>query len=240
MGFNADDMYQIFKKYCHKIKYVDMINIIKLVLGLIFTRRICINGLNNGSQIEDLINKMSKEKGIYKMSDIKKYLVIPAVDLCKGNVVCFTSYPPKRVVADCIEYIYDIEIGKAVRASCSYPVIFSPCNYNKYKLIDGGIRENVPWKELKKLGASKVLSIVFDSDTEQNCQRNLIEVASRSINLLCRELSNYEMEGADYVLKIKSDKIGLLDIKKIDELHELGYQQTKKLIAKIKDQMYSK
>ena len=54
--------------------------------------------------------------------------------------------------------------------------------------------------------------------------------------MLCRELSNYELDGADFTLKIKSDKVGLLDMKKVDKLYELGYKQTKekvKLINKI-------
>lgn len=123
-----------------------------------------------------------------------------------------------------------MNIGKAVRASCSYPVVFSPCTYKDVKLIDGGIRENIPWKELKALGADKVISIIFDDEVDYNCDRNLVEVAGRSINLLCRELSNYEMEGADYVLKIKSDKVGLLDMKKIDELYEIGYKQMRNYI----------
>ena len=134
---------------------------------------------------------------------------------------------------DKITYINDINIGKAVRASCSYPVVFSPCPYKNIKLIDGGIRENVPWKELKTLGADKVFCIMFEDDENQNCDKNLVEVAGRSINLLCKELSNYEMEGADYVLKIRSDKIGLLDMKKMDELYQLGYEQTKERINKI-------
>ena len=120
-----------------------------------------------------------------------------------------------------------------MRASCSYPVVFSPCNYNNTKLIDGGIRENVPWKELKSVGADKVISIIFDTENDSTCDKNLIEVAGHSISLLCRELSNYEMEGADYVIKIKSEKTGLLDMKKIDELYELGYNQMKKHINKI-------
>lgn len=73
-----------------------------------------------------------------------------------------------------------------------------------------------------------MINIMFDDEVEHNCDKNLVEVAGRSISLLCRELSNYEMEGADYVLKIKSDKVGLLDMKKIDELYELGYKQMKK------------
>ncbi len=233
MGFQADEMYKIFKKYCKKIKYVDMKNIFKLIFGLIFTGRIVIDGLNNGKQIEKLVNQIGKMKGIHDISDIKKSLIIPSVELCKGNVICFTSCHVRKSFSDNIEYVNDIEIGKAVRASCSYPVVFSPCTYQNKKLIDGGIRENVPWKEVKALGAEKVISIMFDDKISNNCDKNLVEVAGRSINLLCRELSNYEMDGADYILKIKSDKVGLLDMNKIDELYELGYKETKKYSHKI-------
>ena len=233
MGFSAEEMYKIFKKYCNKIKYVDVLNIFKLIIGLIFTGQIQIDGLNSGKQIEKLINKMGKIKNINNISDIQKPLVIPSVNLCKGEVICFTSCQLKEEnSSDKITYINDINIGKAVRGSCSYPVIFSPCSYKNIKLIDGGIRENVPWKELKTLGANKVLSIIFEDDENQNCDKNLVEVAGRSIGLLCKELSNYEMEGADSVLKIKSDKVSLLDMKKIDELYQLGYKQMKEYINK--------
>ncbi|MCI8444512.1 MAG: hypothetical protein HFJ37_05085 [Clostridia bacterium] len=232
-GFTADEMYAIFKKYCKKIKYVDVGNIIKLVLGLLFTGRIVINGLNSGKQIEKLIHKVCSKKGIFYIEDIKIPLVIPSVDLCNGEVICFTSCHLRNHVLDNTVFVNDIEIGKAVRASCSYPVIFSPCSYQNTKLIDGGIRENVPWKELKYLGADQVINIVFDEKKNDICNKNIVEVAGRSIHLLCRELSNYEMEGSDFTLRINSEKIGLLDMKKIDELYELGYRQMKKNINKI-------
>ena len=48
------------------------------------------------------------------------------------------------------------------------------------------------------------------------------------------------MQGADCTLTIKTDKIGLLDTKKIDELYNLGYNAAKQNINKIKKCMVNK
>ena len=49
-----------------------------------------------------------------------------------------------------------------------------------------------------------------------------------------KELSKYEIDGSDYLIKIKSKKGSLLDMSKIDEFYELGYRQTKRFLKENK------
>lgn len=229
-GYSPDEIYSIFKKYAHKIKYVDFRNIFKCIYGLLFKRQIIINGLNTGNIIEKIIDKSCNSKGIVKISDIKKPLLIPCIDLHTGKIYFFVSTLKRTAFSDEIIYSDNITIGKAVRASCSYPGIFSPCKYKNTELIDGGTRENVPWKGTKQMGADKVLSVIFEKDINTNCCKNIIDVLSNSLEILCHELSNYELSDADYLLKIKTKNVSLLNVKKIDELYNLGYEITKKNI----------
>ncbi len=235
-GYSSDEIYKLFKKYCKQIKYVDAKNIAKGIYGLIFKRKIVIDGLTNGNKIRKIINMACEQKGIKNINQIKKNLIIPSVDLYDGKLYVFSSKENRNIYSNDIKYIYDCEIGKVVQASCSYPGVFSPCEYRNTKLIDGGIRENIPWKLTKINGAEKVISVVFEKDinTNRNNEKNIINVISNSIDILSYELSNYELAGADYLLKIKTKNIELLDINKIDYLYQIGYEIAKQKINEIK------
>lgn len=237
-GFSSREMLLFLKKYAKKIKYVDGKNIFKLLINLFIKRKIVITGFNSGEIIEKLINKELNKINIKNICDVKKELIIPSIDINSGEINVFISKPKRGKFSDNILYINNINIGKAVRASCSYPVVFEPCKFNSKQLVDGGLRENVPWKITKENGADKVLSIIFDEEkNNQKYCKNIIDVAKNSIGILCNEISNYDLQGADYLLKIKTKKVGLLDYKKIDELYYEGYIQTKNKINEIKNNL---
>ena len=235
LGYSSDEMWKLFKKYYKKIKYVEWKQVIKMILGLIFTRRLVIDGLNSGKVIEKIINEICKKSHVENVNEIKMPLMISMVDLQKGTVYIASSQEKRKVLQDNTKYISDIPIATAVRASCSFPVVFSPCKFDGLQLIDGGTRENLPWKGLKEYGADEVYGIAFDTILAKNqCCKNMIEVAARAMELQGRELANYEKEGIDHLITICLKKVALLDSSQIDVLYKMGYEETKKQLNLLK------
>lgn len=232
LGYSPDDMLDIFKTYCKKIKYIDFYTIFKLIKDFVLCGKISITGLNSGIIIQKLINKFAYKKNIKNINQIKIPLFIPSIDSKTGSIIIFTSKILRNTFSDNTFFVDNINIGTAVRASCSFPGIFSPVNYKNFLLLDGGIRENTPWKILKQMGADNIFNIIFENDISENCCNNIVDIVHTSIDILCHELSTYELYGATNIIKINSSNISLLDYSKIDFLYELGYKSTKKMLKK--------
>lgn len=238
LGITSEEMWEMFKQFAPKIKYYQWRQILKLIAGLIFKREIVIDGLNSGKIMENIIQDICNKRQIGNINQIKMPLMISMVDMKTGIVYIASSKEIRGTLSDKTKYITDIPIEKAVRASCSYPVVFCPCEYNGIQLIDGGVRENLPWKELKKIGADEVWGINFNTIfNKKDCCSNIIDTATRAMELQGRELAIYEKEGIDKLITIDMNKISLLDATKAEELYELGYKQAKKQIKQDVDKL---
>ena len=175
---------------------------------------------------------MAKEKGIKTIEQINMPLVIPSVDIMESKEYIFTSKVPENV-QDRTQYITDISIGKAVRASSSFPAVFNLCNIQKHAFMDGGALNNVPVKEVKKQGADKVIAVKFDADKiDENS--NMMDIVMKTIDIMGNKIAEENLEQSDYVLNVHTDKVGLLDIDKLDRCFEYGYEAVIKNLEQIK------
>lgn len=184
--------------------------------------------------MEKAYDNIAMKKGIRKIKDITKMpLVIPTVDVKLSKEYIFTNNIPKNS-KDESQYITDISIGKAVRASSSFPAVFCPCDFKKHRFLDGGVLDNIPVLEVKKQGADKVIAINFKADDiDENS--NMMDIAMRTIDIMGNKISEESLEQSDFVLTISTDKTGLLDIEKLDKCYQYGYQAAMQNLDKIKE-----
>lgn len=169
-------------------------------------------------------------EGIYRFMEailpVKKFssLIIPfaavATDLRTGAKVSLTSG----------------SIARAVQASCSLPVIFTPTETNKMVLVDGGVASQVPVRTVREeLGARHVIAVnVNYRGMEADRYDNLITIAAHLSALWASRNAREEEKLADVVINVDAKGIPLYDLSKANELLKRGRKATEEKMADIK------
>lgn len=237
MGYSPYYIYILFKKYAKELTEFDSGTIISGVGNLMLNKKISISGLKTGESLENAYNILARKRGVIKIKDIKRMpLVIPAVDIIESKEYIFTNRIPQNS-ENSVSYITDISIGKAVRASSSFPAIFSPCQFKNHIFLDGGALDNVPVIEVKKQNVDKVIAVNFKADdVDENS--NMMDIAMRTIDVMGNKISEESLQQSDYVLTVATDKTGLLDVEKLDNCYKFGYQAVIQNLDEIKSIFY--
>ncbi len=238
LGYSPYYIYLLFKRYSKDIVGINSGPIISGIGNFFKSKKVNITGLKTGNSLEEAYNNLALKKGVKIMNDIKTIpIVIPAVDIREAKEYIFTNNVPINS-KDKSKYINDISVGKAVRASSSFPAVFCPCEFKKHSFLDGGVLDNIPVEEVKKQGADKVIAINFKSD-EINNNSNIMDLVMRTIDIMGNKIGEDNLEKSDMVLTIKTDKTGLLDTKKLDSCYKYGYDTISQKIEEIKQVLQS-
>ena len=232
MGYKPHYIYLLFKRYTKDIIRLNTKPIMSGIRKYFFKDKKIITGLKDGNSIEEMCNKMALRKGIHGMSQISMPIVIPSVDITESKEYVFTNKIPEKV-EDTSQYITNIAVGKAVRASSTFPAIFSPCSMEKHIFMDGGVLDNIPVNEVKKQGADKVIAVKFNSD-DINENSDIMDITMKTIDIMSSKISEESLEMSDLILNVYTDKVGLLDTKKLDSCYKYGYDCVIKNLNEIK------
>ena len=233
MGYSPYYIYILFKKYAKDLVNQNSISKVTSIGNFMANKKGNFQGFYTGEEIENGFNNIALRKGVKKISDIKMPIVIPTVDVQDSKKYIITNKIPEKSSPN-TEYINNIDIGKAIRASSSFPVVFSPCEYNKHMFLDGGILDNFPTTEVKKQGVDKTITVNFKADDiDENS--NIMDIVMRTIDIMGNKISEENISNSDMVLTIQTDKTGLLETEKLDECYKYGYRQTIEQIDKIKE-----
>jgi len=237
LGYSPYYIYVLFKRYAKDIAKMNSAPILSGIGNMMMNKKVKLTGLKTGRSIEKAYNGLAKKKGIEKIGDIKNIpIVIPTVDIVNAKEYIFTNKVPEGEEEN-DKYITNISLGKAVRASSSFPAVFCPCKYQQHQFLDGGMLDNIPVTEVRKQGANKVIAINFKADDIDNSS-NIMDLAMRTLDIMGNKISEESLKESDYILTIKTDKTGLLDIEKLDSCYKYGYNAVTQNIEKIKQILF--
>lgn len=227
MGYSAEEMIKLFNYFAKSVMAISP----KYVFGNIKeVRGIKLGGITSSYNIESAIEEAGKLKNIKDIRDIRLPISIPATDLISDREIIFTN--SKDLEGE--EYIHEIEIGKAVRASSTFPIMYAPFEYKEFQFVDGGVFDNLPSAECKKLGVDKVISIRFKLKTPRK-QKTIYNIGMQSLDLMTENLIRESVRISDYVIELDLKDAKPFSINKLEFCYKEGYMQTLDHIIKIKN-----
>lgn len=231
MGYSPYYIYLLFKRYARDSINIRSKPIINGITNFIRNNKIGIAGLSDGNEFEKMYDELARKKGFRLIGDIKMPLLVSAVDIGESKEYIFTNCASRKNIKD--NYITEIGIGRAVRASSSFPAIFCPCEYKNHIFMDGGVLNNLPTEELKKVYTGKIISVNFESDPVYN-DYDIMNIIMKTLDIMGNKLSINSLKKSDFVLTVPTDGTGLIDVDKMDICYKYGYEIAIKNIDKIR------
>lgn len=157
---------------------------------------------------EGIFDFMNEVLPVKTFSSMRLPFAAVATDLRSGERVTLTSG----------------SIARAVQASCSLPVVFTPTMVRRKTLVDGGVASMVPVRALREeLGVKKVVAVnVNDKDGAPGRCDNLLKIAVQVSTLWAKSNAREEERLADVVIPVSAIGIALYDLTKTAELLKRG------------------
>jgi NTE family protein len=166
------------------------------------------------------IHKLMEDKiGDDSFEGLKKKLFIATSNLTTGESVIFSSGP----------------LFQPAIASASIPVVFEPQVINGETYVDGGLFNDLPVEPLVNLCDHIIASHVNYNGPEPQLE-SIKEIAERVYRLAVYQNVKKNFAKCDYIINPPELRThGIFDFKHLDELYEIGFKATEKVILKMPD-----
>ncbi len=198
-------------------------------------------GFIDGEILEELIIELFQRQGVKMMSDVKIPLAIPAVDIISGRLVVFVSHPEKfKALDDSWIIISDAELSKAVRASCSFPLVIGGLEMEDMMLIDGGVMMNLPLQLLEAYNAETTVGITMHSCEVYDSESNFFTLVTRILDIQRKQMDQELLSKADLIINVPLDNVQIFDVGRgLDSFIE-GQRVVKQGINDLENLVYKK
>lgn len=171
-----------------------------------------------------------KQNGLMKMTKARKILS----DLMGEKDFSELDIPFACVATDLVEgktvTLRKGNVIDAALASSSIPGVFTPASFGGYEmLVDGGVLERVPAKQIKKMGAEIIVAVdvLGDLSREKAPTGRLINTVLRIIDIMDTRSTMNKRSGRKYIDLYLEPALGAMDqyaVKNLAFAYDKGYE----------------
>lgn len=175
-------------------------------------------GLATNQRMEKYLERLTPAK---KFEELATPLAIATTDINEGVSVYYTHGA----------------IAPALRASCAYPGLFVPIQYEGRTLVDGFLTAPVPIEGALLLGAEVVIAVFLEAGNIQQ-PRTFTDVLSRSFNIIQRHADLAWRAQANVVIEPDVKPFVWDDFTKTPEMVRAGEQAALAALPEIRAAIY--
>jgi NTE family protein len=121
----------------------------------------------------------------YAFEQMRIPLGVIATDLCSGEPVKFYGSG---------------DVFLPIRASCSYPGLFRPVQYEGRLLVDGAMTVDTPVQLARQLGATRVIAVYLSGQGPDVVPANMFEIVNRCFQILQSRAEDNWRKYSDLIL----------------------------------------
>ncbi len=170
-------------------------------------------GLATNQRLEKYLARMTD---LTTFEELKTPLAISATDINAGITIYYSSGP----------------IAPPLRASCAYPGLFVPIQYEGRTLVDGFLTAPVPVDGARLLGADLVIAVYLESGGIEN-PRTAVDIIGRSFNIIQRHADIEWRQQAEVIIEPDVATFAWDDFSKTPDLVRAGEEAALKALPQI-------
>ena len=196
-------------------------------------------------RILDLITPSKQRGGLFGTKKMRQQLLNNIGDITFDQL----KIPFHCIAVDmCSQSVIEFSEGSvldAVVASSSIPAVFHPLDKDGRRLVDGGVLERVPARQVKDMGADVVVAVdvLGQKDCSEDCPRVLgvmMEIFDLMDNYRTKRRREDNADIIDFWLEPDLGDMSQYELKQVTLAYEKGYEIGKEYAPAIKKALRSR
>ena len=126
-------------------------------------------------------------------------------------------------------------LAQAIIASSAFPSLFAPVEIDGKLLVDGGVVNNYPIEQVRKLGADIIIGVDVQNDLlDKTKLKDATRILVQITNLKAREFMKQNIEDTDVYIRPDMKNYGVISFDKGKEIIRKGEEATFAVYEKLK------